>query len=330
MFTHLVTHSGAFHADDLFATAALRLLAPDAPIVRTRDLGQAFALAAAGGIVYDVGMIHDPARRLFDHHQPGRALREAMADGTEVPYSAFGLVWQAYGQDVVRHVLGDDTDPRVLRKTWEQVDRRLVVRIDMGDNGVIPESEEALRHPLSLGKVLEAFLPPFDAEADAIEGAFHTALAVADVYLQARIHGIAGEERAFQVAKDCVRKRVDPRWIELPVGMPYLGAIRAEKAEEVLYALMPDRAGIEWTVSAVRKEGGEAGCRQPFPAHWAGLRGAALTEASGVEGAVFCHMGRHLSIAGSREGALALVHAAIAHADGLALAALDAQDDPTT
>jgi uncharacterized UPF0160 family protein len=325
MFTHLVTHSGAFHADDLFATAALRLLAPDAPIVRTRDLGQAFGLAAGGGIVYDVGMIHDPARRLFDHHQPDRPLREALADGTEVPYSAFGLVWKAFGQDVVRAVLGDGTDPRVLRKTWEQVDRRLVIRVDMGDNGVVPDGEEGLRHPLSLGKVLEAFLPPFDAPPEAIDAAFATALTVADAYLQARIHGIAGEERAFQVAKDCVRKRTDPRWVELPVGMPYLGAIRAEKAEEVLYALMPDRTGTEWTVSAVRKEGGEAGCRQPFPAHWAGLRGAALAEASGVDDTVFCHMGRHLAIARSRAGALGLVEAACAHTGSTAP---DAQDQP--
>lgn len=315
MFTHLVTHSGVFHADDLFATAALRMLAPEAAIVRTRDIDHAFALAEAGGIVYDVGMVYDHRRRLFDHHQPDRLLRQAQGEDEPVPYSAFGLIWLTYGMHVVRAVLGQDADRTVVHKTCEQVDRRLVVRIDMGDNNVIPATEEGLRHPLALGRVLEAFLPPFDAEPAEVEAAFLTALSVADAYLRARIIGIAGEERAFQIARKCVKERTDPRWIELPVGMPYLGAIRVEKAEDVLYAVMPDKGGAEWNVSAVRREKGEAGCRCPFPAHWAGLRDAELVATTGVEDAVFCHMGRFLAIARSREGAMALVAAALAHAD---------------
>ena len=62
----LVTHSGPFHADEVFAYALLRVfLGEELELLRTRDPD----LIARADIAIDVGGEYDPARRRFDHHQ---------------------------------------------------------------------------------------------------------------------------------------------------------------------------------------------------------------------------------------------------------------------
>jgi len=50
--------------------------------------------------------------------------------------------------------------------------------------------------------------------------------------------------------------------------------------------------------------------RKSFPESWAGKRGNELVLATGVSDAIFCHRGRFLTVAGSKEGALALAELA--------------------
>ena len=307
MFSALVTHSGAFHADDLFAASVLRTLAPQAPIVRTRDGETIEHHRTAGGIVFDVGMAYDHQRRLYDHHQHNPPLRHE-EDGLEVPYSSFGLIWKHYGRAYLDVLVGKDTTG--LDSVWAQVDRRMVRRIDMADTNTIPPEEEGLRHPLSITRLLETFTPDFDAPAGHEDEAFETALPIASALLAAKVRTIAADLRAFEQARVAVRNRTDRRWFELPTGMPYLGAVKKEQAQDVLYALMPARDGT-WQISAVRQASGEMGCRKPLPAPWAGLRGADLAAVTGVADAEFCHNGRFLAVAGTREGALALLAQAL-------------------
>jgi len=47
----IITHDGKFHADDVFAVAALLILNKDAKVVRTRDS----RVILGGDIVVDVG-----------------------------------------------------------------------------------------------------------------------------------------------------------------------------------------------------------------------------------------------------------------------------------
>ena len=49
--------------------------------------------------------------------------------------------------------------------------------------------------------------------------------------------------------------------------------------------------------------------RQPLPQEWAGLIGEDLKKVSGIEGAIFCHKGRFISVWETKEDALkALQH----------------------
>lgn len=59
----ILTHSGSFQADDIFAVAILLLALGESKVVRTRDKDQ----IATADYVVDVGMIYDPAKNRFDH-----------------------------------------------------------------------------------------------------------------------------------------------------------------------------------------------------------------------------------------------------------------------
>ena len=90
----LVTHSGKFHCDEVFAYAVLRLAlglsepGQDHTLMRTREA----RLIEAGDIVWDVGTVFDAAANRFDHHQRGAPVRP-----DETPFSSAGLIWQVYG-----------------------------------------------------------------------------------------------------------------------------------------------------------------------------------------------------------------------------------------
>ena len=101
----LVTHSGKFHCDEVFAYAILRaalgLHQPgvDHALVRSRDA----AVIASGDVVWDVGLVFDAPAGRFDHHQRGAPVRP---DGT--PFSSAGLVWREYGVAAVEALLPEE------------------------------------------------------------------------------------------------------------------------------------------------------------------------------------------------------------------------------
>src|SRR3954463_8568709 len=112
----VATHSGSFHADDVFALAALTLLGEPVEIVRTRD---ADAIATAD-VRIDVGFASDPATGDFDHHQ-----REGAGERPNgIRYASFGLVWAHVGA----RGAGREEAAAAL-------DERLVQGVDANDNG---------------------------------------------------------------------------------------------------------------------------------------------------------------------------------------------------
>ena len=59
------THSGIFHADDVFATAFIKMINPNIEIVRGNEVPNNFT-----GIVYDIGLGE------FDHHGDEKKKKE--------------------------------------------------------------------------------------------------------------------------------------------------------------------------------------------------------------------------------------------------------------
>ena len=81
------THSGKFHADDVFSYALLLYLNPAITITRGNKVPKDF-----DGIVFDIG------RGKYDHHQKDSRIRE-----NGIPYAAFGLLWENLLQSSMSH-----------------------------------------------------------------------------------------------------------------------------------------------------------------------------------------------------------------------------------
>ena len=157
------THGGKFHADDVFATALLRILRPDFKVQRGFEVPDDF-----DGIVYDIG------GGMFDHHDASRAERP-----NGVPYAAFGLLWKVFGPQLV-----GEHQARLL-------DENFVQPLDLNDN----TGEDCL-----LADAIGGFNPLWDSKDDP-DACFAKAVDFAQVILQNNIDGANAVNRADALVK---------------------------------------------------------------------------------------------------------------------------------
>ena len=128
--TTIATHSGTFHADDVFGVGVLMGVFPSHTLIRTRKQ----ALIDGADYVVDVGGTWDAATGRFDHHQRGfegaRPVHEV--DGTTVPgvgYASAGLVWSAFGDAYVTtwaSAQGQPLDEAAVAEIVRSIDHSLV------------------------------------------------------------------------------------------------------------------------------------------------------------------------------------------------------------
>jgi uncharacterized UPF0160 family protein len=284
----VATHPGSFHADEVFAAAALGLAAGPLEIVRTRDERE---LAAADARV-DVGGRSDPASGDYDHHQKGGAGERANG----IRYASFGLVWREHGVALA----GGEEAARAI-------DERLVQGVDANDVGqTITEPLVDDIRPMTVSGVIAAMNPAWDEELTPEEedARFAEAVALAGRIIEGEIAGAAAFARARRLVGDAIGRAGDPRVIELDRNMPWREAV-VTSAPEALFVMYPKSDG--WGAQAVPRELGAFGNRLNFPEAWAGRSGADLAEASGVADAVFCHSAGFYCSARSRAGISALI-----------------------
>jgi uncharacterized UPF0160 family protein len=82
----------------------------------------------------------------------------------------------------------------------------------------------------------------------------------------------------------------------------------------ILYVVYPGNrswGNNQWYVKAVRKNADSFESKKLFPSEWGGKTGSDLETITGVKGAIFCHKGRHLATADTKEGVLALADKAV-------------------
>jgi uncharacterized UPF0160 family protein len=292
----VATHDGSFHADDVFAVAALTLLNGDdgIEVVRTRDRD----VLATADLRVDVGFRDDPATGDFDHHQ--RGFDRARANG--VGYASFGLIWDHYGA----RVAGGD------REIADVVDASLVQTVDANDTGQrLSETIVEGAYPMSVSSVIAGLQPRWDETLDPAEerARFDEAVALAAGVLQREIESAAAAMRAVKVARAAIAAASDPRLIELGVDAPWKRTLVPE-APEALFVIYPKRQGFG--LEAVPRQLGSFENRRDLPGAWAGLEGEDLVEVTGVPDALFCHAKRFLAVARTREGVGRLAELALA------------------
>lgn len=301
---YLVTHSGGFHADELLSSVILTRLFPEAKIVRSR--APEWITPGSDRIIYDVGGAYDAEKHIFDHHQRGAPLRE-----DEAPYSSFGLIWKHYGRDYLAAMNVPEAHVDALHASF---DKSFVLPIDLMDNGALSPSSAGPLAGLTLSSLLETLKPSFDEkEEGADERAFHAALSIARAFVEAGVGKRAAKLRAETLVLNAIEKTGEGRVLELPMGMPFRPAIVKAGADHLLFVVHP-RDGKDWCVTGIRRADDGFELRADLPKSWAGLTNGDLEAASGVKGATFCHNGRFIAAATSREAALAMAEIAVKEA----------------
>lgn len=307
----IVTHSGSFHADDVFGVAVLAALHPEHEVLRSRDP----KTIAAGDFAVDVGGIWDPASGRFDHHQ--REFDGARPGGEG--YASAGLVWREFGPAYVRQValaMGEALAEATVARVAQDLDASLVRYLDLVDTGadmVAPGAFGLSSQVASLNSTWfeEQGLAATDKAQLQLER-FHEALGIVQRLLQRLVLRRIGQELAAAKVR-AAQRLLDGRVLHLAEGgMPWTAVVVGEMPE-VLLVVYPesDADGQRYVLRTVPKEAGSFANRMDLPAAWAGLRDAQLAAVSGVADARFCHTNLFIAVAGSLEGALQLAELAL-------------------
>ncbi|MGI8904095.1 MAG: MYG1 family protein [Solirubrobacteraceae bacterium] len=290
----VATHDGSFHADEVFAIAALGLLNGPVGVVRTRDRDT----IAQADLRVDIGFRDDVSAGDFDHHQ--RGFDTARENG--VRFASFGLVWREFGARVC------DGDKEVA----DAVDETLVQPVDANDTGqALTRSLIDGVRPLTVNAIIGAFNARWDEAVtpEAERERFDAAVGLARDILAREVASAASGRRAQRIVRESIAAAGDPRVVELPVNAPWKQVLVPEAAD-ALFVIYPKRQGFG--LEAVPRELGSFENRRDLPGTWGGLEGADLVAATGVDGALFCHAKRFLAVARSRASIKRLAELALA------------------
>ena len=266
------THSGKFHADDVFSSALLLYLNPEIRIIRGNKVPEDF-----DGIVFDIG------RGRYDHHQKDSRIRE-----NGIPYAAFGLLWEKLGPEILGEELA------------QKFDESFVQPLDNNDN--TGEKNE-------LATLIGNFNPTWDAQGGNDE-AFFQAVSVAGMILENKFERYLGNERADKRVEEILeehqkailsgeKSKEEARILILPEFVPCQKRL---SETEIAFVIFPSNRG-GYCIQPQKKEY-SLNYKCSFPVEWLGLENEELAAATGLPSAGFCHKGGFLMTTGTLEDAV--------------------------
>ena len=284
----VVTHSGGFHADDVFAVATLQLTlgSENMQVIRTREDDE----IAGADYVVDVGGQYDHDTKRYDHHQVGAPVRE-----NGIPYAAFGLVWRHYGEEICGS-----------KEVAEKIEEKLCVAIDASDSAInLWEPGRFDLQPTEWDDILQSWRAETSLGEDPDEQ-FMLAVGVAREYLKRRIQRgqikLELKKKALEVyeATPAAERRI-------LVSDTYVPRGEFIQYPEVEMVVFPREADVKkgWVAVAVQKNEHDYLTRIRFPEIWAGERDEQLASISGLPDARFCHKDRYMCITDTKESAIA-------------------------
>lgn len=257
------THGGVFHADDVFSTALLKLLNPDIRISRGFLVPKDFT-----GIVYDIG------GGKYDHHQKDSRVR-----GNNIPYAAFGLLWEEFGQNLL------------CREDAETFDACFIQPMDQSDN-------TGAYNVLSLA--ISDFLPTWQEQSGQTDEAFWKAVDFAKGILERRLRQIRADRDAYEIVYQKASQCSDGI-LYLEQIVPWKDALQ-DHEKDILYVIYASVRG-GYNIQAVPDREDKSALRRPFPPSWRGASPQELQNITGIYDLTFCHMSGFLSVAETLEGA---------------------------
>lgn len=254
-FDVLITHSTKFHADDVFSTAFLKMINPNAKVIRTLNSYEESCKALESNlypIVYDIGFGN------YDHHQ-----KDAEVRPNGVKYAAFGLLWREFG----------DWDK------YPDFDKDFVQKIDEHDNG---------GEPFEISRMIGRFNPTILEDEEELEGVpqnvkedlyFNKAVSVATEILK----GYFAMYDEIRYSKDIVEKGTDLFSTTSPYNVlilpKYCNYIKhvLEMYPMVNVVVYPSKRGV-YNAQVMPISDGVMTSKWTFPEEYCGKREADLPE----------------------------------------------------
>ena len=266
------THSGKFHADDVFSAALLLYLNPEINIFRGNKVPDDFE-----GVVFDIG------RGQYDHHQKDSRIRE-----NGVPYAAFGLLWEALGEDILGEELA------------EKFDQSFVQPLDNNDN--TGEKNE-------LASLIGNFNPGWDSPRNN-DQAFFQAVSVAGMILENKFERYRGNERADKRIEEILKEHElavsSGKWAaeesKILILPEFVPCQKRLSETEIAFVIFPSNRG-GYCIQPQKKEY-SLNYKCSFPVEWLGLENEELVQETGLASAGFCHKGGFLMTTGTLDDAV--------------------------
>lgn len=286
-----ITHSGTFHADEVFASVILSKIIDNLTIARVSEVPENID----NKIIYDIG------GGKFDHHQLGGNGKRN--DGTL--YSSCGLIWREYGRLFLENRNYENID-----ELFEIIDKDLIEYIDANDNGDFPSIDTSYNF-IHLSKLISDFNVKWNEDIDN-DINFIKAVNFADIIFENKLKSITSKLNARQVIEDAIEDSKDNIMFldKFAPWQEFLLSSKSEKAREILFVIFPsNRDG--YTIRCVPKDLNTFENRKDFPEKWGGLKDEELSRISGVKGAIFCHNNRFIAGAKTKEDAYSLAILAI-------------------
>ncbi|MBC8015979.1 MAG: MYG1 family protein, partial [Sporomusaceae bacterium] len=266
----LGTHSGKFHADDVMATAILRLLLGDIKVIRTRDEDILKKL----DLIYDIGLGE------FDHHQLNKELRE-----NKIPYAACGLVWREFGSRVIQKFNSQLEEDDIV-SIFDYVDKNLIQGIDAADNGVDIKSEIKVT---SISDIIQSFNPAWDS-TDSIDEAFEEAAHYATEVITRIISRQVSVIKAKTIVDEAFQSRSVNEIMVLKKGCPWLHQLlKIDLNNEVLFVISPGDNNAEYMIQTVKKAIDTFEARKDILESIRGKSSEEINSIIKIDDAIFCH-----------------------------------------
>lgn len=289
----LITHGGVFHSDEVFSTAVL-INVINKEKVKICRIDDKISINE-NAIVYDIG------GGKYDHHQlGGNGERE-----NGVQYSSFGLIWKEFGKEFIQNL-----EMKNVADIWEFVDKRLVQTIDAVDNGQLKKITQFDFEILTVPNIVSLYNSNWE-ENENQDLNFIQAVKFAEELLIRLAESCNSKLKARDEIESIIENSNNQILI-LDKFMPwkdFLLQSENPKAKEILYAIFPSNRG-GYSVCTVPKELGNFESRKLFPEEWAGLCDEELQKITNVKTAVFCHNGRFICSAKTKEDAILLAQLA--------------------
>ena len=265
-----ITHSGTFHADEIFATIILSKIIPEITLIRVPEFKES---VGENVLVYDIG------GGKFDHHQIG-------GNGTHtngVKNAACGLIWKEFGKELLKKY-----EVREIDYVWDYIDKNLIQFIDANDNGELPKLVADYRN-VHLAYMISMFNPRWDEDVDSDEQ-FIKALKFAEEFFDEFLIDTIAKMKAKEMVDLSIENSKDGTMI-LEKSVPWKEFVLESenpKAKDINYVIFPSKRG-GYNVYAVPVQIGSFENRKTMPKEWRGLRDENLQKVTGIKSARFCH-----------------------------------------